>query len=274
MAQINAAYDLLRATAWTRRHEDGDGTGPAPIRAPRTRRGSWLAPGDAPRARPRAARRARAGGGRLARHARLDLGEPDARSSPPPTAGCCGCSTTRSSAASAPCASPRSRPWSTRCAARSSASPRSASATAAAAATRSATCGRTPRRPCIAGSPRPWAERRSALRQRHDRHDGEQGERRPSPTSPRRRRPARAPARGWPRAARRRRPRRAAASSRSSRCRCRAAAGARSRRQAPTIVAKPEPDADAHRELPRQPDAEEVALRPDLRRQPAPPRPR
>ena len=44
MAQINAAYDLLRATAWTRRHEDGDGTGPAPIRAPRTGRGSWLVP--------------------------------------------------------------------------------------------------------------------------------------------------------------------------------------------------------------------------------------
>jgi hypothetical protein len=44
MAQINAAYDLLRATAWTQRHEDGDGTGPAPIRAPRTRRGSWLEP--------------------------------------------------------------------------------------------------------------------------------------------------------------------------------------------------------------------------------------
>ena len=44
MAQINAAYDLLRATLWTRRYEDGDGAGPAPIRAPRTGRGSWLAP--------------------------------------------------------------------------------------------------------------------------------------------------------------------------------------------------------------------------------------
>jgi hypothetical protein len=44
MAEINGAYDLLRSTAWTRRHENGDGAGPAPIRAPRTRRGSWLAP--------------------------------------------------------------------------------------------------------------------------------------------------------------------------------------------------------------------------------------
>ena len=42
MAQINAAYDLLRSAAWTRRHEDGEGPGPAPIRAPRTARGSWL----------------------------------------------------------------------------------------------------------------------------------------------------------------------------------------------------------------------------------------
>jgi len=40
MAQINAAYDLLRATAWMSRHEDNDGTG----RAPRTGRAAWLAP--------------------------------------------------------------------------------------------------------------------------------------------------------------------------------------------------------------------------------------
>ena len=44
MAQINAAYDLLRATAWTRRHEDGEGPDPAPIRAPRSPRGNWLPP--------------------------------------------------------------------------------------------------------------------------------------------------------------------------------------------------------------------------------------
>jgi hypothetical protein len=44
MAQINAAYDMLRATAWTRRHEDGEGPGPAPVRAPRSGRGAWLAP--------------------------------------------------------------------------------------------------------------------------------------------------------------------------------------------------------------------------------------
>ena len=44
MAQINAAYDLLRSAAWTHRHEEGDGAGPAPIRAPRTGRGSWLTP--------------------------------------------------------------------------------------------------------------------------------------------------------------------------------------------------------------------------------------
>ena len=44
MARINAAYDLLRATAWMSRHEDGDGTGRAPVRAPRTGRAAWLAP--------------------------------------------------------------------------------------------------------------------------------------------------------------------------------------------------------------------------------------
>jgi hypothetical protein len=39
MAEINAAYDLLRAAAWTHRHEHGPR---AP--APRTPRGAWLAP--------------------------------------------------------------------------------------------------------------------------------------------------------------------------------------------------------------------------------------
>jgi hypothetical protein len=39
MAQINAAYDLLRAAAWTQRH---DAPGPRP--ATRNARGAWLAP--------------------------------------------------------------------------------------------------------------------------------------------------------------------------------------------------------------------------------------
>ena len=38
MAEINAAYDLLRATAWTQRHDPG----PAPAATPATGRGSWL----------------------------------------------------------------------------------------------------------------------------------------------------------------------------------------------------------------------------------------
>jgi hypothetical protein len=41
MAEINAAYDLLRATAWTRRHE----THAPPVhRAPAGPRGAWLPP--------------------------------------------------------------------------------------------------------------------------------------------------------------------------------------------------------------------------------------
>jgi DnaJ domain len=38
MAEINAAYDLLRATAWTQRQEH------APARVHRAARGAWLAP--------------------------------------------------------------------------------------------------------------------------------------------------------------------------------------------------------------------------------------
>ena len=38
MAEINAAYDLLRATAWMQRHEH------APARVHRAARGAWLAP--------------------------------------------------------------------------------------------------------------------------------------------------------------------------------------------------------------------------------------
>jgi hypothetical protein len=39
MAQINAAYDLLRAAAWTQRHD-----APPPPPAARMARGAWLAP--------------------------------------------------------------------------------------------------------------------------------------------------------------------------------------------------------------------------------------
>jgi hypothetical protein len=39
MAEINAAYDVLRAEAWTTRHDM-----PAPPAPPRTTRGGWLAP--------------------------------------------------------------------------------------------------------------------------------------------------------------------------------------------------------------------------------------
>jgi hypothetical protein len=42
MAEINAAYDLLRATAWTRRHETH--ATPPVQRAPTGRRGAWLPP--------------------------------------------------------------------------------------------------------------------------------------------------------------------------------------------------------------------------------------
>ena len=38
MAEINSAYDLLRATAWTQRHEY------PPAQPPRVARGAWLAP--------------------------------------------------------------------------------------------------------------------------------------------------------------------------------------------------------------------------------------
>ena len=41
MAEINAAYDVLRATAWTQRHENH--AAPAP-RAPAGGRGAWLPP--------------------------------------------------------------------------------------------------------------------------------------------------------------------------------------------------------------------------------------
>jgi hypothetical protein len=41
MAEINAAYDLVRATAWTQRHEQHAAP---PRRAPATGRGSWLPP--------------------------------------------------------------------------------------------------------------------------------------------------------------------------------------------------------------------------------------
>jgi DnaJ domain len=40
MAEINAAYDLLRATDWTQRHEPRA----TPRRAPANRRGAWLPP--------------------------------------------------------------------------------------------------------------------------------------------------------------------------------------------------------------------------------------
>ena len=41
MAEINGAYDLLRATAWTQRHAPA---APTPARPPRAARGAWLAP--------------------------------------------------------------------------------------------------------------------------------------------------------------------------------------------------------------------------------------
>src|SRR6476620_1628833 len=63
MAEINVAYDVLRAGAWQR--------GDARARG-RLARGAAAA-----RARPRAARRARRGRGGGARHARGDLGEPE-----------------------------------------------------------------------------------------------------------------------------------------------------------------------------------------------------
>jgi DnaJ domain len=40
MAEINSAYDLLRATAWTRRHDPP----PGPRRAPDAGRAAWLPP--------------------------------------------------------------------------------------------------------------------------------------------------------------------------------------------------------------------------------------
>jgi DnaJ-like protein len=42
MAEINAAYDLLRATLWTQRHEPA--AGPRPDRATPGGRGAWLPP--------------------------------------------------------------------------------------------------------------------------------------------------------------------------------------------------------------------------------------
>ena len=74
MAEINGAYDLLRAEAWhalhanrpLRRHR-----GPAPRRPRRV-----AGPGRPPCARTRAARGPRAAGGRVAGHARYHVGEP------------------------------------------------------------------------------------------------------------------------------------------------------------------------------------------------------
>ena len=51
-------------------------TSTAPARPPRVARGAWLAAGDPPRARPRAAGGARAAREHLARHAGDDVGEP------------------------------------------------------------------------------------------------------------------------------------------------------------------------------------------------------
>ena len=95
MAEINAAYDLVRAAA---QHDDADG---APNRDRGAEGPGRLAdPAAAAGARPRAARHAHARRGRPARHADVDLGAARARSSPSPTGGCCGCSTTRRSPAS------------------------------------------------------------------------------------------------------------------------------------------------------------------------------
>ena len=86
MAEINGAYDLLRAEAWhagaTPQRRRCPDPGPAPRRPGRVAR-----PGLPPRARARAARCPRAAGGRVARDPRHDVGEPAGaarRERPPP----------------------------------------------------------------------------------------------------------------------------------------------------------------------------------------------
>ena len=107
MAEINAAYDLVRAAA---QHEaqgpwrPGETT-PADARPPARRgKGGWLiAPlrlALGPELLDTLDRRR----GRQARHADVDLGAARAPSSPSPSAGCCGCSTTRPSRACTRCA--------------------------------------------------------------------------------------------------------------------------------------------------------------------------
>ena len=291
MAEINAAYDLLRATAWTQRNE----TYAAPRRTPAGGRGAWLPP---------AIRRALG-------HELLSVVEPGERIwLVTPT-------TTWASPQALLAASDQRLLWllddavngrvqtlrfaaieaaSTRCAGRASVSRRSAFAPATAAASRSASCGRRPPPRWPAGSAagqRRASARRPARSRRRRRMPpstpggaSDRGSR--SRARARSARPARPPAsasaaiahqpasyapgpgrqaRGWRRGSPRRARRRSGASSRSSRCRSRAATGRRrARRPRRSSRTRARPRCPQQRR--RQPFGEERGLGPDLRRQP------
>ena len=106
MAEINAAYDLVRAAA---QHEAGPRPrGRAPARAARRRQGRLADPAAAARARPGAAGHAQPTARTSGSSRRRRPGPARARSSPSPSGGCCGCSTTRPWRA---CTRSRSATW-------------------------------------------------------------------------------------------------------------------------------------------------------------------
>ena len=134
MAEINAAYDLVRAAA---QHDEPAGAAARPSRqAP----GHWLIAAAAARARARSCSSSSCPARTSGSSRRRRPGPARARSSPSPSAGCCGCSTTRPSPA---CTPSRSATWPRSSTASGASTRRSRSARSRAGATSSTICART-----------------------------------------------------------------------------------------------------------------------------------